>query len=225
MLKTGKQIKRNIVSLITQNESGTSAVKLLAGLLLLLLISLSLPTNSLGTDLEIKQKVYRYQIPFAQVITTETFVISTPSKPLPAEKVISEKSIQATPAPGPLFSNPILVHFKIDSAEIVPEEQTKLLSQIHEIGLPQNTLLAVTGFTCTMGPAEFNAWLSEERAEAVAEFLEKEGYTVAKIEGKGATDLVSEHYAPLNRRVEITPFETSSARTGRSPFPTKEELQ
>ena len=225
LLKTGKQIKRNVVSLITQNESGISALKLLAGLLLLLLIRLSLPTNSLGANLEIQQKAYRYQIPFAQVISTETFVITTASKPLPAQTVISEKSIQPAPTPDAFFTNPILVHFKIDSAEIALEEQTKLLSQIHKIGIPQNTPLAVTGFTCIMGPAEFNFWLSEERAKAVAGFLKKEGYTVAKIEGKGATDLVSEHYAPLNRRVEVTPFETNSARTGRSPFSTKEETQ
>ena len=225
MLKTGKQIKRNVVSLITQNESGTSTIKLLAGLVAIISIGLSLPSISLGEDLEIRQQIYRYQMPFAQVVSAETFVISTASKQTPAKTLISEKFTQAVPAPGPLFSNPILVHFKIDGAEIVPEEQTKLLSQIHEIGLPQDTPLAVTGFTCTMGPAEFNAWLSEKRAKAVAGFLEKAGYTVAKIEGKGATDLVSEHYAPMNRRVEVTPFETSSAQTGQSPFSTKEETQ
>ena len=37
--------------------------------------------------------------------------------------------------------------------------------------------------------------------------LEEEGYTVAKIEGKGATDLISEPHNPFNRRVEITSFE------------------
>ena len=225
MLKTGKQIKRNIVSLITQNESGISAIRLLIGMVTIISISLSLPSTSLGADLEIRQEVYRYQIPFAQVISTETFVISTVSKQIPGEKVISEKFTQGAPTPSPLFSNPILVHFKIDSAEITLEEQSNLLSQIHEIEIPQNAPLMVTGFTCTMGPAEFNAWLSEERAKAVAGFLEDEGYTVAKIKGKGATDLVSEHYAPLNRRVEVTPFETSSARTGQSTFSTKEETK
>ena len=222
MLKTGKQIKRNIVSLITQNESGISAIRLLTGLVVITPISLSLPSISLGADLEIRQEIYHYQMPFVQVVSAETFVISTASKQITAKKVIPEKSIQVAPAPGALFSNPILVHFKIDSAEITPDEQSNLLSQIHEIEIPQNAPLAVTGYSCTMGPAEFNAWLSEERAKAVAGFLEKEGYTVAKIEGKGATDLVSEHYAPLNRRVEVTPFEKSSAQTGQSTFSNKE---
>ena len=225
MLKTGKQIKRNVVSLITQNERGISFITLLAGLVSLLSIYLALPTISLGGNLEIRQEIYRYQMPFAQVVSAETFVISTASKQDSVKLIISQKSTHSTPTPGALFSNPIIVHFKIDSAEIAPEEQIKLFSQFQEFEILQNAPLAVTGFTCAMGPAEFNAWLSEERAKAVAGLLEKEGYTVAKIEGKGATDLASEHYAPLNRRVEITPFETSSARTGQSPFSTKEETQ
>ncbi len=223
MLKTGKQIKRNVVSLITKNENGISAIKLLAGLVAILSISQSFPIISLGADLEIRQGTYLYQLPFAQVVSAETFVISTASKKNSVKMVISQKSTQPTPTPGALFSNPISVHFKIDSAEIAPEEQTQLFSQLQEFEVPQNAPLAVTGFTCTMGPAEFNAWLSEERAKAVAGLLEKEGYTVAKIEGKGAKDLVSKHYAPLNRRVEVTPSETSSARTGQSQFSTKEE--
>ncbi len=225
LLKTGKQIKRNVVSLITQNEGGVSAVKLSSGLLLLLLFSLSLPNNSLAANLEIQQKKHRYQLPFAQVILTETFVISTASRSIPAKTVITEKSIQTTPAPGAHFSNPILAHFNIDSAEIAPEEQTKLLTRIHETKVSPNTPLTVTGFTCTKGPAKFNAWLSAERAKAVAGLLEKEGYIIAKIEGKGASSLVNANYAPLNRRVEITPFKTSSARTGQSIFSSKEATQ
>ena len=60
-------------------------------------------------------------------------------------------------------------------------------------------------------------------AKQVAKLLEKEGYTVAEIEGKGATDLVSEHYAPINRRVEITVLENNSTHTGQFQISTKEE--
>ena len=222
LLKTGKQIKRNVVSLITKNEREISFIKLLTVLVSLLAISLSLPTLSPGDGLEIRQEVYHYQVPFAEVIPSETFVISNASEQAPVKTIISEKSTQTAPAPAPFFSNPVTVHFQFDSAEITPAERTNLLSLLHEFKVPQGVPLTVTGFTCKMGPPEFNIWLSNERAKAVSALLEDEGYTVAKIEGKGATDLTTEQNGP-NRRVEITPFETISAHIGQPQISTKEE--
>ncbi len=216
-MKTGKQIKRNVVSLIGKSEKLISSKRLVAIVTASILILLSLPGISLGTDLEIRQETYLYQIPFAQDVFAETFVISTASKQAPVKVAISSQPSQLTPDPILHFTDPIIVHFQFDSTEISPTERIKLLSLLHEFEIPQNAPLTVTGFTCKMGPAEFNIWLSKERAKAVSALLEKEGYTVAKIEGKGAMDLVSEHNAP-NRRVKITPFETISAHIS-----TKEE--
>jgi len=178
---------------------------------------------SFGAGLEIRQENYQYQIPFAQAVFTETFVISTASKQPLGKVDISDRPALITPDPAQHFAHPITVHFKIDSAEIVPEEQAKMLSGLQEFEVPRNAPLTVTGFTCQMGPSEFNLRLSEERAETVAKLLEEKGYTVAKIEGKGASDLISEQHAPINRRVEITPFKINSARIGQHQISTKEE--
>lgn len=179
---------------------------------------LALPFTSLCADLEIRQENFRYQMPFVQAVFAETFVIS-PVSNQPSEKVvISSKPAPIPPDPTQLFAHPISVRFQIDSAEIVPEQKNKMLSQLQKFKVSQNASLSVNGFTCQMGTNEFNAWLSEERAKAVAKLLEKEGYTVVKIEGKGASDLISEYYAPSNRRVEIT-----STHTRQSQISTKEE--
>jgi outer membrane protein OmpA-like peptidoglycan-associated protein len=209
LVKNGKQIKRNVVSLVGKSEKLISAKMLVAVMTASLFISPSLSNISLGADLEIQQRVYHYQIPFAQVVSAETFVISLVSKQNQGKVAISNKPAPSTPDPVLHFTQPATVHFLIDSAEISSEEQTQLLSLLHEFEIPQNASLIVTGYTCKMGPTKFNSWLSEERAKAVAELLKKEGYTVAKIEGKGASDIVSNSYAPYNRRVEVTPFETN----------------
>ena len=224
LLKTGKQIKRNVVSLITKNERGISFVKLLTVVISLLPISLSLPTLSPGADLKIQQEIYHYQIAFAKIIPCETFVISTALNHPQAKAVISPQHIQPpSAAPAHNFTNPIIVHFQLDSAEIDTAERTRLLSLFHELEVPQTAPLAVTGYTCKMGPHIFNLWLSKERAKTVSALLEEKGYSVVKVEGKGATNFASDNYAPFNRRVEITPFETNSAHLGQHQISTKEE--
>ncbi len=222
MVKTGKQIKRNVVSLIGKSMKLIPSKRLVTTVITSLLTFLSLSGISLGADLEIRQGTYLYRIPFTQDVPTETFIITTSSKQAQVKVAISRQPTQLSPEPVPHFTIPIIVHFQFDSAEISHTERTRLFSLLHEYKVSQNTPLTVTGFTCKMGPAVFNIWLSEERAKAVSALLEKEGYTVAKIEGKGATDLTSEQNGP-NRRVKITPFETISANLGQHHISTKEE--
>lgn len=209
--------------MIGKGGACTSGRTFVSGLVSFFLISSVLPIMSFGAGLEIRQENYQYQMSFAQAVFTETFVISPVTKQHPGKVGIPDKPAPITLYPAPHFTHPITVHFKIDSAEIVPEEQAKMLYGLDEFEVTHNAPLSVTGFTCRMGTTEFNVWLSEERAKAVAKLLEKEGYTVAKIEGKGASDLVSEHYAPINRRVEITPFKINPALIGQHQISTKEE--
>ncbi len=165
-------------------------------------ITMVLPTISAGANLEVQQEGYLYQMPYTQNVYTETFVISPITTPH-IEKGLPSESIPASPAPVAYFTNPITVYFQIDSPEVSSEEYHKILSQLRYLGVPQNTPLVVTGFTCQKGPDEYNFRLSNERAIAVAKLLRKHSYTVAKIEGKGESNLVSESYYPFNRRVEI----------------------
>ncbi len=168
-------------------------------------ISMGMVTISPGAELEIKQEGYLYQMPLTQNVYAETFVISPVSIVSPPEES-TQRLLPTTPDPVAHFTNPVTVYFQIDSSEIDPGERNKMLSKIRALAVPQKAPLAVTGFTCQKGPAEFNIWLSTERAKAVATLLEKEGYTIAKIEGKGSSNLVSKNYPPFNRRVEIISF-------------------
>lgn len=174
-------------------------------------ISVVLPSVSIGAELEIKQEGYLFTSEIIQDVYAETFLISTsPDEDgyqVAVEHDINEglkgKSAIVSSPPDVAFTNPIVVYFPIDSFEIDPFWKIKMLSGLEELKMPKNTPLIVTGFTCQKGSADFNNWLSEERAKTVAELLTNEGYTIAKIEGRGDLDLVSENYYPLNRRVEI----------------------
>ena len=207
MVKNGKQIKRNVVSLIGKRKIRISGFKLAVILVSISSTCLGIPLIAQGTDLVIRQETFHYQMPFIQDIFAETFVISTVPKQLSTEAAIISKLAPTTPNHALHFAHPITVRFQIDSAKVIPAEQTRMLSLLHKLKIPRNAPLAVTGFTCKMGTSEFNDRLSEERSKAVAKLLKNEGYTIGQIEGKGASNLVSEHYAPINRRVEITLLE------------------
>lgn len=177
--------------------------------------SISMATQGviIGAELTIKQERHLFETELTKPVYAETFVISPASEKKGEQVVVTEPEIteqlqdesEAILNPTNVaFTNPILVHFKIDSIEISPEEETTMLSQFRALGVAKKTALRVTGFTCKMGPAVFNDWLSDERAKAVAKLLKNFGYTVTKTLGRGDSDLVSQYYSPLNRRVEIT---------------------
>lgn len=176
-------------------------------------LGLAMQGVTIGAELTIKQSRYSFETELTKPVYAGTFVISlasekkgeqvVASEPEITEQLPDESEVILTP-PNVAFTHPILVHFKIDSIEISPEEETKMLSQIRELGVVKSSPLTVTGFTCKMGPAVFNDWLSDKRAKAVAKLLENYGYTVTKTLGRGDSDLVSQYYSPLNRRVEIT---------------------
>ena len=176
-------------------------------------LGLAMQGVTIGAELTIKQSRYSFETELTKPVYAGTFVISPTSEKKSEQVVASEPEItEQLPdeseviiaPPNVDFTHPITIHFKIDSIEISPEEETKMFSQIREFGVVKSSPLTVTGFTCKMGPAVFNDWLSDERARAVAKLLKNYGYTVTKTLGKGDSDLVSQVYSPLNRRVEIT---------------------
>ncbi|MBM9514059.1 OmpA family protein [Desulfogranum marinum] len=166
-------------------------------------ISMALLTTSTGANLEIRQEVYHYQMAFTQDVATETFVLSPVVDPA-AEETVTPAPPHPNPATVAHFTNPITINFLINSHQIDPSDQDKMLSRLRELEVPQDTPLKVTGYTCQKGPDYFNKWLANERAKAVAALLKNHGYTVGKIVGKGDVDLISRSFFPVNRRVEIT---------------------
>ncbi|SHO52052.1 OmpA family protein [Desulfopila aestuarii] len=166
-------------------------------------ISMILPIISQGATLEISKEEYVYQMELTQNVSVETFVISHVAKQKASleEGPFFERSSASSFA---RFTKPIIVYFQIDNPVISSLEFQKIRSGLLTQNISRKTPLVVTGYTCQKGPARFNEWLSIERAKAVGAVLRKEGYTVARVEGRGAANLVSKNYYPINRRVEIT---------------------
>lgn len=161
-------------------------------------------TISTGAALEIRQENYLYPMPLCQDVQVDTFVISAQALPTTQKKTAMTFKQQAAAASPSLFTNLVTLNFSINSSEIDPGERNKMLTKLAEGAIAKNTPLVVSGYTCQKGPEDYNIWLSNERATAVAKLLEKEGYTVIQIEGKGEMELLSANDDSSNRRVEVT---------------------
>jgi outer membrane protein OmpA-like peptidoglycan-associated protein len=103
------------------------------------------------------------------------------------------------------------VTFATGSATINPGFYDTLNNVAESLIKYPNSLIDIYGFTDTTGSAAFNQRLSEQRAQAVADYLAARGVARARIATRGygeqydylrvkTADGVNE---PLNRRVEI----------------------
>jgi OOP family OmpA-OmpF porin len=116
---------------------------------------------------------------------------------------------KAQPQVGELTQLSTDVLFDFAKAVIRPDAEPKL-DQVAEMVVADTTAdILVWGFTDTAGPADYNQKLSERRANAVADYLEKKGVERSRmsIEGFGETKLAVQtpDNTPnaQNRRVEI----------------------
>ena len=165
-------------------------------------ISMVISTISVGAILEIKQETYSFRTQLTQTVSTQTFILSEPSGEENKAGSIPLKEPSSATRKA-LFTDLITVYFPIGSAQIDAVERRKLLDELLDLEVSRDTPLVVIGYTCQKGSADFNIWLSEERAKAVTSLLKTEGYMITKAEGRGESDPVSEEGFALNRRVEI----------------------
>lgn len=103
--------------------------------------------------------------------------------------------------------------FGFDSAELTTDAKAIIMERIDRFkGKGKLTSdMQVHGFTCNMGPEEYNQTLSQRRAEAVAAYIAENAPNVAlediKVVGKGEEMPVASNDTregrELNRRVEI----------------------
>lgn len=114
------------------------------------------------------------------------------------------------PDPQPLYIP--LVHFDLDSYEILPTAQKQLNSLAKVIVFNKAKIQSVEllGHTCTIGPYGYNHELSVERAHAVAAYLYKQGVpkNILAWRGFGKTQLAIDPEMntadrEFNRRVRI----------------------
>jgi outer membrane protein OmpA-like peptidoglycan-associated protein len=100
--------------------------------------------------------------------------------------------------------------FDAGSADLSADEQTSLKSLAANMKNNPQVTLAITGYTDSLGVAEYNMDLSVKRAESVKTFLVDAGVNVNRMatQGKGATEQIAPNTThegrEKNRRVVIT---------------------
>ncbi|MDD5476085.1 MAG: OmpA family protein [Syntrophales bacterium] len=131
----------------------------------------------------------------------------------------TSREVAVTPAPTPVpvqvpapteeviaFSN---INFDFDKTEIKAEYREILREAARIINARPATKVTVKGYTCNIGPADYNMGLSERRAQAVADFLVREGVRRDRLDvmGYGLSNPTftndTRDGRALNRRVEM----------------------
>ena len=138
-------------------------------------------------------------------------------KAAPRTRSLRNLSVEAAPAQAGAASASVpvrpslslLIQFDFNSARVRPESQQALtnLSQALQSAELAGSRFAVEGHTDAKGSADYNLKLSQQRAQAVRDFLKAQGVDEARLmaAGKGSTELVnaSEPFSAENRRVRI----------------------
>ncbi len=113
------------------------------------------------------------------------------------------------PAPAPMMAKPqaFTVHFEFDDSGLTPDARTALADVVSAAKKDDYGVIDISGYTDLVGADTYNQVLSEQRANAVINFLVESGIEAGKIVGRGLgkADPVVDVQAPemANRRVEI----------------------
>ena len=189
-------------------------------------VALALLIPMTGAAEEIKQRSYGYSYDVAKSVNSEVFVVCSDCKDdkltkAPAAIKLAMRMSEEEPLVKPI-QNPVIqkqeeessankqstkqsgligaVHFDFDRSLLVKSEQ-ETLDQISG-QIPPDKSVDVTGYTCSIGTADYNKGLSYKRASSVASYLATKGVSIGRVEGKGKCCPVSENIK-INRRVEV----------------------
>ncbi len=101
------------------------------------------------------------------------------------------------------------VTFQTNSSKISPSFQEPLNSISSVLTQYPDSKVMVSGFTDNVGAPEYNAQLSQQRAQSVASYLSRRGVASGRLmsTGYGASNFIADNSTPegraMNRRVEI----------------------
>lgn len=135
--------------------------------------------------------------------------------------LISEVKNEESPQVDSLLSKNVIsrsfeIFFDFDSDEVKLSE-TKAKSILNYFSTKTQDSIKITGYTCNLGPAEYNLNLSNRRAEALKKWLIKHGINEEKIMlyYKGASEPIASNNTNegrvKNRRVEVSSFSSGLA--------------
>ena len=122
------------------------------------------------------------------------------------------------PPPAPLPPPPVKqklvlrgVQFDFNKSKIRPGDAAVLDEAVSTLKANPNVTVNVNGYCDAIGGEEYNLKLSDRRADAVADYLEKAGIPASRLipHGYGKTNFVATNDTPegraQNRRVELVP--------------------
>jgi OmpA-OmpF porin, OOP family len=120
-----------------------------------------------------------------------------------------QPEVAEVPAAEPMMAAPAayIVHFNFDQAVLTPDARVMLADIVKSAKHSDYEAVDISGYTDLVGTDAYNQVLSEQRANAVIDFLVNSGVESGKIFGRGLgkADPVVDVQAPemQNRRVEI----------------------
>ncbi len=125
----------------------------------------------------------------------------------------------------------VTVQFAFDSAALTDEARSALEGVVSDVSANVNFMAIISGFTCDIGPEEYNRGLAERRAEAVRHFLaERLGAEFVRLAALGFGEISpvaqnsNDENRRLNRRVEVSIVRPVPA-TGGLRYETPEEKE
>jgi outer membrane protein OmpA-like peptidoglycan-associated protein len=150
---------------------------------------------------------------FAQTETPSAEQMIEQLKTPPRTRGLRNLTVEAAAAPVNRPALSLLIQFDFDSARVRTESQQALanLSQALQSTALMHSRFVIEGHTDAKGSAEYNQRLSQQRAEAVRDYLKAQGVDAARLvaSGKGSSE-PAEPAQPLsaaNRRVRIVNLE------------------
>ncbi|MGD8773694.1 MAG: OmpA family protein [Syntrophobacterales bacterium] len=120
------------------------------------------------------------------------------------EEVVAVEAVAAVPSMD-------TVHFEFDKSDLTPEAKMKLDEAAEILRNRSDLRVVIQGHTDNTGPETYNLTLSEQRAQAVHEYLRAKGIAPERMEtvGYGLSQPVTSNSTPegraQNRRSEILP--------------------
>jgi outer membrane protein OmpA-like peptidoglycan-associated protein len=157
---------------------------------------------------------------FGLILSSVVYCVSISAQQPAADVSVEDLAKALTPAPpatrslrnltvAPVRTIDLVIQFEFNSARIqsVSDQQLLRLATAMNLEQLQTPRFQVEGHTDAKGSAQYNQALSEKRAQAVAQFLTKNGIASERLlaVGKGFSDLLNKEdpHSADNRRVRI----------------------